>query len=212
MLMAISPVPPLVPAKQKKVGGRVAYSRGLYVALVGLAVVIVPLSVQILDRLYPAELQIPPGGVIRNTAFTVLIPLLAGLALHRFAPAFAERAVPIIEKASMALLVLAFLPIVIASGPAMAALVGNGSILTVVLIVAVALLAGHLLAGDDPRDKAALAMTAATRHPGIALMIGGASFKDPRVTAAIVGFLVVGMLATLPYNIWMKRRLAAAPA
>jgi len=212
MLMAISPVPPLAPGNEMKVGARKEYAYGLYVALIALAVVIVPLSVAILDRYYPVELTMPPGALLRSVALTVLLPLLAGLALRRVAPAFAERAAPIIEKIAMILVVLAFLLMLTAMAPAMLGLIGNGAILVVVLVVAVALVASHLLAGPDPRDKGALAMAASTRHPGIAMMIAGANFQDPRITAAILGFLVVGMLATLPYKAWMKKRAPAMQA
>jgi BASS family bile acid:Na+ symporter len=78
------------------------------------------------------------------------------------------------------------------------------------LVCAIALAAGHLLGGPEPENRVALAMLAATRHPGIAMMIVGASgvtgLQQQRVVGAIVAFLLVGLLVAIPYQLWLKRR------
>ena len=70
--------------------------------------------------------------------------------------------------------------------PAIVSLIGNGTVLAVVVISLAAIAAGHLLAAPDPRDQVALATAAATRHPGIALMVAGGYSPDKRVTAMIL--------------------------
>ena len=40
----------------------------------------------------------------------------------------------------------------------------------------------------------------------MALMIAKAADTDKGVAAAIVGFLLVGVLVGIPYQIWLKRR------
>src|SRR5689334_14732491 len=52
MVMAISPVPPLVPGKVPSEAGRRTYGYGLYTALVLLAVVIVPASVAVMSAIF----------------------------------------------------------------------------------------------------------------------------------------------------------------
>jgi BASS family bile acid:Na+ symporter len=78
------------------------------------------------------------------------------------------------------------------------------------LTLAVGLAAGHLLGGPRPQDRAALAVTAATRHPGIALMIANVNNLDKAVVGAILGMLVMGLVVSTPYQIWVKRRRSAA--
>lgn len=207
MLMAVSPAPPFVPSKELKVGGHRAYAYGVYVALAVLAVVIVPAMVEILARVYRVPLSISPVTVAGKVMLGVLMPLAVGLAIRRRAPAFAERAAPLAAKIGMALVLVVALPILILLWPKLAGLAGDGTIAAAVLMVAAALVAGHLLGGPDLQDRAALAVTAATRHPGIALMIATASAAEKTVSLAIILVLLAGLVAVIPYQMWLKRRL-----
>lgn len=212
LLMAVSPVPPLVPGKELKVGGAKAYAYGLYIALALLSVLIVPAAVAIMSRMYGVDVDLPVALVARNVATTVLLPLVVGLVLRRLAPAFAERTAPLVRKIAMVLLVIAVIPLLIKVWPAMAALVGNGTILAMALTAVIALAAGHLLGGPELPDRAALALTAVTRHPGIAMMIANANHADKHVTAGILAVLFVGLIVSVPYQIWIKRRTRAPAA
>lgn len=206
VLMAISPMPPLVPSAQLKVGARKAYAYGLYVALAVLSVAIAPATAAIISAIYAVDLKLSPVDVARNVGLIVLLPLAIGIGLRRLAPTFAGRAAGPIRAASGLLLYLAFIPMVVAAWPQMKALIGDGSIAACAVVILIALAGGHLLGGPDPRDRAALAVASATRHPGIALIIAGANTLDPAAPAAILGFLLVGMIATTPYKRWMKGR------
>ena len=217
LLMAVSPVPPLAPGKQLKVGGAKSYAYGLYLALALLSVIIVPLTVEILSRIYGVEVNLPVALIARNVALGVLLPLAVGLFLRRIAPLFADRAAPLVRKIAMLLLVIAVIPLLIKAWPGLVALVGNGTILAMALTAAIALAAGHLLGGPELSGRAALAVTAATRHPGIAMMIANFNQADRQVAAAVLAMMFVGMFVGAPYQLWIKRRsrstgpAAAAP-
>lgn len=210
VLMAAAPVPPLVPGNQLKAGARKAYAYGVYVALITLAIVIVPITVSVLSATYGSYVTIGVRAVAGDILMTVLIPLFLGVALRANFPRLATRAGPWIGKAAMLLLIVALAPVLVATGPAMVALVGNGTLLAIVLMVATALAAGHLLGGPDLEDRAALAVTAATRHPGLAIMIAGANSDDKRITAAILAVTLVGLIVMAPYRAWVRRRQLAA--
>lgn len=210
LLMAVSPVPPLVPGKQIKVGADRSYGYGLYVALIVLAVLIVPVTVEIVGRMYNVDVHIAPAPVARSVALTVLAPLAVGVLVRRFAPGLAQKLVPLVRRIAMVLLLVALVPMLVAVWPALAALVGNGTLLAMALTAAIALFAGHLLGGPNPHDRAALAVTAATRHPGIALMIANANNADKAVSAAILGMMLVGLAVSIPYQLWLKRHTSAA--
>lgn len=206
LLMGISPAPPLVPGKALKFGVDKAYAYGLYTALILLAVISVPVWVAILDAIFVRQIALPPAAVARSVALTVLLPLLIGLVVRRFAPALAAKATTFLPKVAMAALVVAFVPMVIAVWPAMVSLAGDGTVIVMAVMAAIGLAAGHLLGGPTLTDRASLAVTAATRHPGIALMIASANTPDARVKAAILGFLLVGVLAGIPYQLWVRRQ------
>jgi BASS family bile acid:Na+ symporter len=209
LLMSISPVPPLVPGKQMQAGAAKGSSYGLYVALVLLSIVTVPLAVVVLGSIYGRDVVLPPSAVARNVVLTVLLPLAFGLVIRRFAPAFARRAQPLLRTVSMLLLLLVLVPLVASVWSGIVDLAGNGTLAAMAAVSAIALLAGHLLGGPDPSDRPVLAFAAATRHPGIALMIARANFSDKQVAAAIVAFLLVGLVVAIPYQLWLKRRASA---
>jgi BASS family bile acid:Na+ symporter len=205
MLMAVSPAPPFLPGKVMRGGAQRAYAYGLYATLIILAVAVVPAMVALLSRFYGVRLAIGPAEVARQVAVTVLLPLGAGvLARWRF-PEVAERAAPVIGRIALLLVVAAALVVVVALWPKMWALVGDGTVAAAMLMVVAALVAGHLLGGPAPSDRACLAVTAATRHPGIALMIARANDLDKRVSAAIVLVMLAGFVAVAPYYVWRRR-------
>ncbi len=206
LLMAVSPAPPLVPGKELKVGAAKAHAYGLYTALIVLSVLIVPLTVGVIGRIYGVEVRLPLIVVARNVALAVLLPLGIGLVVARFAPAFARHATPVVRTIAMGLLLLAVIPMLGTVWPAMVGLIGNGTVLAMAMTAVIALAGGHLLGGPEPSDRAGLAVTAATRHPGIAIMIATANNADRQVQAAILMVLLVSLLASVPYQMWLKRR------
>jgi BASS family bile acid:Na+ symporter len=206
MLMAISPVPPLVPGKQIGVGARRSYAYGLYVAMALLTIVSVPLVLAITTAFFGRDDQVSVAAIARITFLGVLLPLAIGLAIKGMAPAFAARAWGIVYKISMLLVLLAFPPILIKVWPAAQELIGNGTLLAMGGVTIICMAVGHLLGGPELRDRATLAIASSVRHPGIAASIASTSFGDPRVSAAILLFMLVGLVLGVPYSMWVKRQ------
>jgi BASS family bile acid:Na+ symporter len=78
-----------------------------------------------------------------------------------------------------------------------------------VVFALVGLAAGHLLGGPDPENRIVLALSTATRHPGIAIAIAAANFPDQKAApAAVLLYLIVSALVAKPYLTWVKRRRA----
>ena len=127
--------------------------------------------------------------------------------INRTEPAFAGRAAPWVYKVSMLLVLAVFLPIVVVIWPALMALVGNGTILAMALLTAITLLGGHMLGGPAPLDRATLAVASSVRHPGIAILIANTAFNDKRVTAAVLLYMIVGLLVGIAYKQWFKRTM-----
>src|SRR5215471_9944965 len=96
----------------------------------------------------------------------------------------------------------------------MVSLVGHGTVVAIGAFSLAGLAAGHLLGGPDPDDCAVLALATASRHPGVALAIASANFPGQTlVPAAILLYLVVSALVSIPYLAWrlrLRRGLAGA--
>jgi BASS family bile acid:Na+ symporter len=205
VLMALSPVPPLVPGQQLSVGGRKEYAYGVYAILALLAVVSVPAGLTVAGRAFGRHDNIPILAIARSVVTGVVIPLAIGGAVRWLAPTVAARIAPWINRLSMLLVLLAFLPVLASLWPAVVALIGNGTLLAMAAVVVISLAGGHLLGGPEHTDRATLAVACSVRHPGIAMMLANANFTDKRITAAVLLFMLVGLVAGIPYKQWIKR-------
>lgn len=208
---AISPIPPILPGKQLKFGGEERYVFGLLVAISLVAVVVVPLAVEVLGWVFHRNTTIEAEQVVRTIGLSVLVPLLAGLVVHHLAPGFAARIAPWVSRVGTVLLVASVVPVLVASWPKVASLVGSGAIVAMLALVVVSVAIGHLLGGPDPSDRAVLAIASAMRHPGVALAIATTNFPDePLVPAAVLLYLLVAVVGTTVYGLAQRRRLASA--
>jgi BASS family bile acid:Na+ symporter len=138
---------------------------------------------------------------------TVLSPLAAGIAARHLAPSLAERiAKPINLIATIVLLAGAVL-IVVSAWPVISSLVGNGTVLVFAAFVLFGLMIGHVLGGPEPEDRTVLALSTASRHPGIALAVAGANYPGQKlVLAAVALYLIVNVIVSIPYLNWRKRQ------
>lgn len=214
VLMAISPVPPLVPGQELGLGGRKEYAYGVYVAIAVLAVITVPIASEIAARTFGRSINPTTLQVAKSVVMGVVIPLAVGMTVRVVAPAIAARVAPWLYRLSMFLVFAAFVPILLSIWPHMIRLVGNGTLAAMAAVTAVGLAGGHLLGGPDLRDRSTLAIASSIRHPGIAMMLANANFGDKRVTAAVLLFLLVGVAVGIPYRQWIKRQardLSAPP-
>ena len=213
VVLAISPVPPLLPGKVVKSGGRGSYGIGLMVAASLLAIVFVPVGVHLLGSYVGQPFAMPPGAIAKVVLMTALIPLAAGLVVCATFPGFAARLARPLSLVAQTLLAVGILVILFSVLPAAVTLIGNGTILAMAAFVAAGLIAGHYLGGPADNDRAVLALATACRHPAIALAIAKANFPDePLLGAAIVLYLLVSAIVCLPYISRQRRAITASAA
>jgi len=211
--LALAPVPPILPGKQEKAGGRAAYAIGLLVAAALFAIVLVPAGVELMGKIFAKDLHMTASTVALIVLLTVLAPLTAGLIVSRFAPTLAARIAGPVSLFATILLVVAALPVVVAAWPAVKSMIGNGTLLALAVFAAVGLTVGHWLGGSNPDHRTVLALATSARHPAVALAIAGANFPQQRAVLAVIFlYLVVGTVVSLPYVMWRKRRHAATAA
>jgi BASS family bile acid:Na+ symporter len=205
--LSISPMPPLLPGKQRKAGGDASYALGL-LAIVGLvSIAVVPIGLQVLGRLSGQPFQMPAAAIAQIVFVTTLLPLAVGLGVKAMMPAVADRVAKPVARVATILLVIGMLVLLAAALPAVLALVGNGTLIAAAGFVAMGLLVGHFTAGSRRDNQIVLALSTASRHPAIALAVAQVNFPDePELGAAILLFLLVGGLVSGPYLAWQGRR------
>jgi len=206
VIMAVSPMAPLVQMKMQKAGLDTSQAVGLYVALILSAILFVPATVALLSALYPTHASISVAAVGKMVFITTLLPVAVGLAIGNGAPDFARRAAPIVMITGFIAVLLLAVLILYKQGGAMLGLLGDGTLLAIMVTVAVGIAAGSLLGRPNPANSNALAMAAGTRHPGIAALIVHANFNEPRVMLTVLLFLLTGIIMTVAYLLWQARR------
>jgi BASS family bile acid:Na+ symporter len=208
--LALSPIPPILPKKLVKAGGGHDYVMALLCTASVFAIIWIPLAGEALDRIFPADITIPPTPVAMLVSMTVLGPTLAGVVMRLIAPRLAQRIAGPLGTVATLLLLCGLGLILVKAGPAMLALIGNGTLLAIVAFVLLGLVAGHLLGGPDPGDRSVLALATASRHPGVALAIAHITFPaEQAVTAAALLYLVTSIVVTVPYVAWRRKALDA---
>ena len=210
--LSVSPIPPILPGKALKAGGRESYAVGLLVAGSLLSIILVPLAMELLQVVFNIPLQMTARSVAGVVLSSVLLPLAAGMAVRAVAPTVAEWAVSPIAIVATVVLVAASLPILIAQGAQLLSLLGDGTFAALAAFALVGLLIGHVLGSPLLEERSVLALYSSARHPGVAVAIAQANFPQQRVAivAILLAVLIAGIVS-LPYLNWAKHHKGAEP-
>jgi BASS family bile acid:Na+ symporter len=210
--LAISPMPPLLPLKESKAGGRRSYALGLMLFLGLLAVVLIPLVLELAQHVFSRSLTVDSGAIARIVLVAVLLPLVAGVAVRHWLPTGARRLVKPVHLVANGLLIVGVLVLLAVSWRAVWAAVGDGTLPVLAAFVVAGLAVGHWMGAPEPEHSAVLALSTACRHPAIALAIASTNFPDLRFGGTIILYLLVSAVVGFPYVAWQQRRRAAADA
>lgn len=206
ILMALSPMCPLALGKMFK-SAQEKFAVGMYVGLLLAAVLIVPASAALLSMLFGHDVSVPVKAINRLVLSSVLLPLILGITVASLWSGLSTGVPTILTRVAYLVLLPIVLLFLYRSGGAILSLIGDGTLIAIVVTLATGLLGGHLLGGPEPEHRIALAEAAATRHPGIAALIVHRHFDNPRVMLAVVLFLLTSVLASAVYVRWAKKRL-----
>jgi len=210
--LALAPVPPILPGRQMKAGGESPYVVGLLTTTALVSIVYVPLAAAVVGDVFRRPVEVSVFNIARIAATSMVLPVLAGMAVHRWLPALARRIDRPLSILATGVLLLACIPIVVTEYPDMGRLLGNFSILAMIVFALVGLAVGHWLGGPKPGERSVLAMATASRHPAVALAITHNAIDKPGVMAAVLMSLLVGAIVTVPYVRRRSRSNAAAMA
>jgi len=204
IVMAVSPLAPLAPGKMRKGGADTSMVIGMYVALIMLAIILVPLTVALLSALFPVDASISVVAVAKLCGKTILLPLAIGVAVASEAPRLARIAARVSGILGFIGIIVLLCLIAYVQRGAAAALIGDGTLLAITVILCAAIGGGYWLGRPDPALSNALSMAAAIRHPGIAALIIQSNFVDPKTMLTVVLFLVTSVIVTTVYQLLAK--------
>jgi predicted Na+-dependent transporter len=204
--LSMSPVPPLFPPKVLASRGSASYAVSLLGTAAVLSLVLVPLSAWAIGHLFATPVQIPPRTILELVGPIILLPLLVGGLIRRFAHTFATKSLKPTETLATWLLRLAIVPVFVVSWPAVRDLLGNGTLLAMIVMCLAGLAIGHYVGGPEDDHRVVLALATAVRHPGVAIAIGQAAFPgNDVIRAAVLLSVVVVAFVTMPYVSWAER-------
>jgi bile acid:Na+ symporter, BASS family len=199
VVLAISAGAPMLPRKLLRLGNE-EYVISLVVVSSLLAIVTVPLW---LSPHFARLGTLDPATVAGVLGKSFLLPMLLGVAARWILPDASARLSDVLLKVvgivfsacALALLATHWQVVGAILGPPILALGG---------FTLAALGVGHLLGGPDPNDRTALAVTCATRHVGVAMVIAAAT-PNPRTAVLIVAYTLASALVIVPYMKWRGR-------
>ena len=211
--LSVSPVPPFLPLRIMKAGGKQGYTISLLAISAALSVLVIPIAVVILREVYPLQAQMSPLDILPVALTSVLLPLAAGILVRGWIPSLVKGMAVILPPMAMALLLLSLLFILIGLHQAFFTLVGFRTFAALGGFALIGFLVGDLLGGLKYEDRTVLAFATAMRHPGIALSVAnGRSGTDQVVFAAILMYLILGFLVSSLYTAGRRLRVFAFSA
>lgn len=207
--ISVSPIPPILPNKAMKAGGKEDYTIGLLVAISALSIFVIPITMEIFARITGVSLTMQPRSVSIVVLTTILLPLLVGIVIGNIAPTPVDRAAKPIGILASVLLILSALPLLIGSARTVFSLVGDGTVLSLAGFALVGLIIGHLLGGPELDNRSVLALATASRHPAVAVAIAHTNFPEQKLAgAAVLWYLILSGIVSAFYLAWVKRKRA----
>lgn len=178
VVFSVSPVAAFFPERALRAGGKEGYSVGLMVATALLAIVVIPIALEIFKGIFGLPLHTPARSIAALVFVTILVPLLVGIVLRAKAPVLAKRTAKPLSKIAMVLVVLGVLPILFRSARGIYSLIGNGTLLSFTGFIVIGYIIGYLLEKPRPENRPILALANVARHPAIAAVIAHANFPQ----------------------------------
>ncbi|RAI01644.1 hypothetical protein DLJ53_09520 [Acuticoccus sediminis] len=196
LVLAVSAGAPLLPRKLMKVGHD-SYMLSLVATSSIVAVVAVPLWLDVLKPVYGLSVELTALNVAGVIAGSFVGPLIVGMLVRwRFPETGARLGDRFLTIASIALALFALLLLVL-HGRTLLEL-GWPSLVALVALTFAALGIGHLLGGPAENDRTALAIACATRHVGIAMVVAS-TVPGPRTAVLVTAYVLAAALVSFPY-------------
>ena len=132
-----------------------------------------------------------------------LLPLIVGMLVRWLIPEISSRMSEKLLMVGGTILAVCILILLITNGSLILE-AGWPAILTLVAMTLVAMTVGHIMGGPDPDDRTVLAISCATRHAGLMVLVA-ATVPGPRTAALVGAYFIASAIVTIPYLRWRKK-------
>ncbi|MBX7246973.1 MAG: hypothetical protein K1X53_15860 [Candidatus Sumerlaeaceae bacterium] len=172
--------------------------------------IMIPLMVFAVGRLYDRDIWIPPLQLIEIIARQQFLPLIGGMALMYFLPAFSQKAQQLLNMLGNAILTAVILVLLWKMGMKL------HETSPVVILSAFALAAGCLGVGlaflsHGVPGAQTLAFSNCNRHVGLALLLSGQYVQSKTSLPAIASYAVAAIIVMTAYARWARPRATPQP-
>jgi BASS family bile acid:Na+ symporter len=205
LLLASSPAAPLVLKKISKAGGKPEYAVSLHIVLASLALITTPVTLELLSGATKFQLGVSPLGVAEQVGISILVPILAGMAIRWLFPALARRMTHPIEAISNIILMLVIFIVLLSTYHLLLAL-DIRSYVAIALMIVGALVGGHLLASGRRDERTTLALESATRNVGLALLIAADFASLEKALPVLIPYIIMASIMGFFYVRYQKIR------
>ncbi|MGE6760510.1 bile acid:sodium symporter family protein [Corallococcus interemptor] len=208
-LMAFCPGLPMALNVVSRQKGNLPLTLALSITLSLVAIVLMPLSLKLLERLFPVAIHPPPYGVLLGRVILpFLVPFALGIGFQKVAPVWAQRLRKPVKLYFNVALGVAALALVVAGFPLLKQL-HVWSIVAMVVVTLGAAALGHVAGRPRPGDRTALAISAVFGNPAFAFCLGGSTYPMKSLLGVMGLYLLIRTLALIPYLLWNQRQQAS---
>jgi BASS family bile acid:Na+ symporter len=203
LLMGVCPGAVIMINQVRKRSGDVALAAALSLTLTVAAILLMPVSLAALNRVYGSAFHVNPVALFGRAALPVLISTGIGLTIARFMPRAAGRAFPIVMALFKALLAIALVVILAKALPSLTLMPLTLFAAVVVTIGAAAI--GRSFGGEREADRVTMSITAAEGNPALVLAIVQVSYPEVDALPLVGCYLIVRAITLVLYLAWTRR-------
>jgi BASS family bile acid:Na+ symporter len=206
LLLGLAAGAPFMPKIAGVAKGDPALSVGLMVLLMVGTTVILPIALPLLLK----GVQVNPWKIAQFLILLLLLPLIAGLVVKARAASLGARWRPVLGRVSSVALLVMFILIIALNFQAVLRIFGTGAIAAAILFAVLSALAGWVLGGRDPAQRAVLGLATSLRNIPAALVVSVQNFKDPNVSVMVLVATLAGVFILVPAARMMGQRAPRA--
>lgn len=212
VVIALTPIPALLPRTEIGSGGRARYAYGLAFAVALLSPVLIPALSDLIGRLMDRPFGLSPLTVATAMATQVLLPLALGFVVGRVWPNAAERFGGRFVAIANSAMLVALLALLVLVFPAVLSALSLVTLVVMFAFTAAGLGVGHALGGPDRTDSVVLAIACANRNPGLAIGLAASIFPEESFAGTAIIYALVSNVAVTLYTRLQRRRVAESGA
>jgi len=193
----------------------VALARGEPALAVGLLVTVLVLSVFTQPLVLPWLLdgvQISAQAIVLTLIFTVLLPLIIGLAMRARLPYWATMLHKSVQRISTLCMLLICILLPALHWQELLDISGSSAFPAAILFLLLACLAGWLLGGPQAGPRRTLSINCTQPNLAAALVIASQNFADPKVSMMLLVVMLASLPILVPLCLFYARQERAASA